>query len=177
MRKSSLARMILQQMGELGFITLDAFFPPQYSYARMWRPLLGLEHPPQITRHAISMNLWRLQKQGLVRKSKYRKSSVWKITTEGKQRLRYQSEMSRNKELKRDGIVRIVTFDIPERERKKRDAIRAELIGYHFKQLQKSVWIGENELPEEFIVMIREFNLSKNVHIFSVREKGTLLNG
>ena len=174
MKKLSLTNVMLDQLGALGRVTLDAFFPPQYSYARMWRPLLGLDHPPKITRHAVSMNLWRLQKQGLVQKSGGNKSSYWNITRAGKQYLRNQKYSSRDKDFKKDGIIRLVMFDIPERERRKRDAIRAELIKCNFEQLQKSVWIGKSQLPKEFITTIDDLDVSKYVHIFSVREKGTI---
>ncbi len=73
-----------------------------------------------------------------------------------------------------DGIARIVAFDIPERERKKRDTIRAELVTYNFKQLQKSVWIGYNPLPEDFTELLNGLHLRDEVHIFSVLEKGTI---
>lgn len=172
MRKESLAGVVLEKLAELGRIPLDAFFPPTYSYTKMWRPLLGLDAPPQITRHAVSMNLWRLQKQGLVKKSGKDKASRWGITSKGKKYLR--SAEAGKIDLVKDGVTRIVMFDIPERERKKRDIIRAELIGYGFSQLQKSVWIGEYRLPEEFITLIGDLDLSDCVHIFSVREKGTI---
>ena len=73
-----------------------------------------------------------------------------------------------------DGITRLVMFDIPEYERKKRTAIRTELVGCNFQQLQKSVWIGSCPLPEDFIALIDELKLKNNIHIFSVREKGTI---
>lgn len=174
MRKDSFARVILERFGELGEITLDAFFPPTYSYTRIWRPLLGLERPPKITRHTVSMNLWRLQKQGLVFKSGGKKTSLWSITSLGKQKLLDQERIAKNKIFKKDGIVRLVIFDIPERERRKRDVLRAELVGCGFQQLQKSVWIGGHALPQDFVRLIHNLGLSQQVHIFSVREKGTL---
>ena len=73
-----------------------------------------------------------------------------------------------------DGIMRLVIFDIPEKERKKRRALRAELISFNFSQLQKSVWAGENPLPEDFLSFLDELNLKNKVHIFSVRKHGTL---
>ena len=75
---------------------------------------------------------------------------------------------------KPDGITRLVVFDIPERERKKRDTLRAELIGYGFEGLQRSVWIGHRPLPADFIEFLDSLNLKNKVHIFSVRESGTL---
>ncbi len=177
MKTHSLADVILKNLSTLGAIYLDAFFPAKYSYASIWRPLLGLEHPPKITRHTVSMNLWRLQKQGLVRRSGNRKRSLWSLTPAGRRRLQSRFRGVQDSEISvpaKDGITRIVIFDIPEYHRKKRDTIRTELIGCDFRQLQKSVWMGENPLPKSFVDIIHELELTQNVHIFSVRERGTV---
>jgi len=78
------------------------------------------------------------------------------------------------KPLKKDGISRLVIFDIPERDRKKRDTVRAELIGYGFRLLQKSVWIGAYPLPKDFLELIDDLELARHIHIFSIRESGTI---
>ena len=177
MKKPSLAWIILKQLEELKDGTLDAFFPDTYSYTRIWRPLLGLEKSPRINRRTVSMGLWRLQQQGLVQKSAgiSAKKSVWRLTANGEQ---YIIRKEKNKIIvpprKRDGIIRLVIFDIPERERRKRDAIRAELIGYNFRQLQKSVWIGDYPLPKDFIDLIDMLELGHCVHILGVRQFGTI---
>ena len=75
---------------------------------------------------------------------------------------------------KSDGVCSLVIFDIPEYERKKRTAIRVELIGCNFRQLQKSVWVGYHPLPQEFITLLDELALKDRVHIFSVVKSGTL---
>jgi DNA-binding transcriptional regulator PaaX len=65
-------------------------------------------------------------------------------------------------------------FDIPERERKKRDWIRSQLVSFGFEPLQKSVWSGGSPLPKNFIEDIEIMNLDHCIHIFSVRDSGTL---
>lgn len=64
-----------------------------------------------------------------------------------------------------DGIWRIVIFDIPERIKRARDALRAKLKALGFYELQKSVFIfpypGENEV--EFVIEF--FNLRRYVRI------------
>lgn len=73
-----------------------------------------------------------------------------------------------------DGITRLVIFDIPEQERKKRDSIRLELVAAGFKQLQKSVWVGDRPLPRDFLELLDNLDTRGKVHIFSVKEQGTL---
>lgn len=153
--------------------TLDAFFPPNYSYTAIWRPLLGLDKKRKISRQTIATILWRLKREGLVERTRTQdKKSAWLLTKKGKEFCNASKE--KLKPPRKDGIMRLVIFDIPERERKKRDAIRMELIAAQYTQLQKSVWTGEYPLPEDFIALLDELALQPHVHIFSVRSHGTL---
>lgn len=174
MKGNSVARIILEKLQELGEGTLDAFFPKNYAYTAIWRPLLGLDKPRKITRHAISMNLSRLRREGLVERLGTGRKSRWQLTTKGRKSLAKHPKHLESPSLPKDGIMRLVIFDIPERERRKRDIIRAELLWCKFRQLQKSVWIGEYPLPEDFISLVDNLHLARNVHIFSIREEGTL---
>lgn len=76
----------------------------------------------------------------------------------------------------RDGIQRIVIFDVPERDRRKRDVLRLELVSSGFKQLQKSVWTGDRPVTKDFITLLDDLRLHDNVHIFTIQRKGTLRN-
>ena len=71
-------------------------------------------------------------------------------------------------------MPRIVMYDIPELERKKRDWLRYELVACDYKQLQKSVWLGYCPLPEEFVKSLKDMNIKNKVHIISVHKTGTL---
>ncbi len=77
-------------------------------------------------------------------------------------------------ETRPDGVERLVIFDIPEKERRKRDAIRLELAAAGYRQLQKSVWHGNKPLPEDFLELVDALELRSRLRVFSVREKGTL---
>ncbi len=173
MREDSIMHTVLEKLAELGEGTLDAFFPKNYPYAALWRPLLGLDRKKKVKRQTISTILWRLKQQGLVERTGAKKIARWQVTPKGKQELKRQSS-SDGKLSKPDGITRLVIFDIPEYDRRKRDAIRLELVGCGFSQLQKSVWIGYCPLPEDFITLIETLELSDNIHIFSVRDAGTI---
>ncbi|MDZ4260393.1 MAG: hypothetical protein U1A25_01890 [Candidatus Sungbacteria bacterium] len=154
-------------------MTLNSFFPEKYSYTHFSRKLLGLESFSKTNSQTVVSLLSRLKRQGLVERRGGKGASSWLLTGQGKKYL----EKNRESVLpvpQEDGITRLVIFDVPERERRKRDSIRAELIGFNFRQLQKSVWIGYNPLPVGFIELIDELNLKNSVHIFSVREAGTL---
>ncbi len=82
------------------------------------------------------------------------------ITKEGKQYiLRYKiDEMEIKIPIIWDGIWRLVMFDIPERKRIARDALRRKLRELGFKELQKSVFIFPHPCRDEidFIVEVSE---------------------
>ena len=64
---------------------------------------------------------------------------MWRITPKGLKRLEAKNRTGNNLEtVKNDGVARIVCFDIPERERKKRRWIREELLGLGYQPLQKA---------------------------------------
>ena len=128
---------------------------------------------------AFRTALSRLQKSGLVKRSDW---GIWKITEIGRAYVdkyfnkinrynAYQKLISENKD---KDIKTVIIFDIPEKERYKRDMLRMELVALDFKQAQKSVWVGNTVIPKLFLEYLRDFNLLSYVRIFSVKELGTL---
>lgn len=181
--RQSLTRDILEHLSGCGKMMVGAFFPKRHPGTKMARALLGLD--TTICRHhfenskkiTISAILSRLQKEGLVARSGSRRYSIWSISSRGKKIIAHTPPgppFISMEPTKKDGKLRIVTFDIPERDRKKRDWLRAELISCGFTLLHKSVWIGKQPLPEEFVEELNNLGLSGYIHIFSVGEKGTL---
>lgn len=171
--RPSVTRLVLEKLAELGTAYLDIFFPPQYSFTRLSRKLFGLDDSPEVAPATLSSMLSRLRKRGLVCRSGSIKHSGWRITQNGRKWLSNNSEVVVVVP-EEDGITRLVIFDIPEKERHKRDTVRTELVASGFRKLQKSVWIGHNPLPEHFIELLDDLGLKNKVHIFSVQEEGTL---
>ena len=68
----------------------------------------------------------------------------------------------------------IVMFDVPEREKRKRNWLRAALVRMGFRQLQKSVFAGRIELPALFLHDLRRLRLLTYVEIFSITKTGSL---
>jgi len=174
-KKESTYELVLKRVAEVGKGVFSAFLPRMYPEAQITRDILGLDSRRHIPRRTFSTVLSQLKKDGLVERSGETRSALWCITDAGKQHLEkaHTEVLSRAKE---DGIGRLVIFDIPEQERKKRDRIRSELIYADFKQLQKSVWIGYHPLPQDFLVLLDELYLKGKVHIFSIRNEGTIID-
>ncbi len=126
-----------------------------------------------------------LQKQGLVdkHKNKSNRNSYWVITKKGKEKLKNLNQRTNkdapllpktNYKIEKDKSFNIVIFDIPEKERRKRDWLRFRLQNLKFRQLQKSVWIGNIKLPTEFLADLKDLNLLSYVEIFSINKTGTI---
>lgn len=170
-KKRSLTLLILKTIFDLGFVTIGSFFPAKYPQARMWRQILGLDKSYQFSKQSFSTILWRLQRQGLIE----RKDDKWSITNFGKKTIR-ETKFKQDLELPpKDGVVRLVIFDIPEQERKKREWLRLELMACDYKLLQKSVWVGYRPLPKIIFEALEYLNLRPHVHVFSIRHGGTFM--
>ncbi|MBI2514977.1 hypothetical protein HYV91_02205 [Candidatus Wolfebacteria bacterium] len=118
-----------------------------------------------------------LKQQGLIkkRKNELRKGSVWQITKRGLKKLnliKNQEKFPYKKETS-DKLI-IVTFDIPEKDRQKREWLRSALRVLDFSLLQESVWIGKNEIPQEFLYDLRKREIMDFVHILEINKEGTL---
>lgn len=97
-------------------------------------------------------------------------SFSFNITEKGKLRaLNYKLDNIKNKKGKWDSKWRMVAFDIPERYKNGRDALRHRLREVGFCELQKSVFITPYECKEEISLLVKFFNLNKYVR-FAVLE-------
>lgn len=116
--------------------------------------------------------LYHLQKDGLIE----RQRGKWFINARGREkyktllnrlpRKRYQKEA--------DTSLKIVIFDIPEKEKAKRNWLRGRLIELGFKMLQKSVWAGKMKLPQGFLDDLRDLKMIQYVEVFAVTKSGSL---
>ncbi|MDP3880744.1 MAG: CRISPR-associated endonuclease Cas2 [bacterium] len=103
-------------------------------------------------------------------------------TTKGKAKLSKLKESAavfpdpkRYKKSSGEKIV-IVSFDVPEKQRMKRDWLRSVLQNLGFKKVQQSVFVGKGALPKDFLNDIGKLELSSAVEIFAVDKRGSLRN-
>lgn len=160
---------ILKTVCEVGSITIDSFFPAKYPQAKLGRKIFDIDPAHEFNRATFSAILWRLRKQGLIE----RKQNKWLPTALGKKSAE-KTKFNRFPIAKKDGIARLVIFDIREKERQKRVWLRLELIANDYKLLQKSVWIGYRPLSKGFFETLEDLGLLNSVHIFSINQTGTL---
>lgn len=119
--------------------------------------------------------LSRLKRDKLVEKAGY---GFWKTTKKGENQANFLHKYYKYEEFKNKNRDKrpntIITFDVPELNRKKRDYLRLELVAMGYIPVQKSVLLGHSPLPKEFLDYIRDLKLSGYIQIFTVKEFGTL---
>lgn len=129
--------------------------------------------------------IYYLKKGGLVEERQKQKSGkkFFILTNNGREKLFRLKQRSREKlpEVsypkesgdKFDKFV-IVIFDIPEKERGKRDWLRFALNNMGLKMVQKSVWMGKIKIPREFLGDLLKLKLLDFVEIFEISKTGSL---
>ncbi len=107
----------------------------------------------------------RLVRRGFVRVVREGKGRTVSLTTKGERYLTdYEDgrrELPRPK--KWDGKYRILIFDIWERQRQKRDALRGFLIRLGFVRLQDSVWVYPHECEEIMALLKSRFRVGNGL--------------
>ncbi len=72
--------------------------------------------------------------------------------------------------LRKDKRWIMVMFDIPEKERRKRDLLRSILKSLKFKEFQKSVWICPYDVMDLLERYLKFYALKKFTKIFLIKE-------
>lgn len=170
--KNSISKIILKKIGEAKAIALGGLFPRNRAESRLWCSLLGLPQGYEFSKPSFSSLLSQLNQDGLIKRNGSRKDAFWLLTAKGREKVRSFTRFM--EPVKADGVPRLVVYDIPEVDKRKRNLIRSELVACNYQQLQRSVWLGYSPLPENFIRSLEDMKLEGKVHIISIQKKGTI---
>jgi len=182
---------VLEILGLLGSAPTSIILVDHYKKSHMKAKNINKWHPNNLdeTVHykkkemqKLSNLLSYMKKCGLVENSRDKNSSTWSITSCGRERLELiksrgigEDPFIVQNQIKKDDL-KVIVFDVPESEKRKRDWLRKSLENLDFKMLQRSVWVGNTKLPEEFIASLSNLQILSCLHIFLVKEKGTIEN-
>lgn len=126
----------------------------------------------------LSDMLYRLKKDGLIAIQDKNNQKTFSITEFGKETLLklLSRKLLPNNQYKKEfeKEFKIIIFDIPEKEHRKRWWLRSVLKNLGFRILQKSVWIGKSKIPEELILDFKKLNILPYVEIFTIKKMGSL---
>ncbi len=131
-------------------------------------------------RRQVHNVLYQLRTQGLIASEETKSGVMYKPTKQGTKKLLNLRALHdrflprRVYETTQEQETKIIVFDVPERERRKRDWLRAVLKRIGFHMVQRSVWIGKNAIPEDFVKDLGRLNLIPYVKILAVTKKGNL---
>ncbi len=132
----------------------------KYAYQkRLNRRLLGYQEK------SISPTIWRLKKNGLIRKNKNR----YQITNKGKEKYLIQHII--NSQDDKSQAQLIIVFDIPEGKLSIRNNLRRILRKISFETVQKSVMVGSVNLDNSFFELLEFYNIQNHVKIYEVFEQ------
>jgi len=160
--KTTIAKSILATIGFAGLITIIAIAPNSLQMLE----LFGLGKKRYNSR-TVYKTLKRLEKQRIVEIREKGDKATITITEKGKKRLlKYNIDDIKIKIPKKwDKKWRIVSFDIPERQKNAREALRRKLKELDFFPLQKSLFIFPYSCKNE-IDFIAEIFQIENCVIF-----------
>lgn len=68
----------------------------------------------------------------------------------------------------------IISFDVPERLRRKRNWLREVIRNLGFKMVHQSVWVGKIKIPEDFIADLENLKILEFIEIFEISKTGSL---
>ncbi len=99
-----------------------------------------------------------------------------KISEKGKEKIKELKSRLPDRRYKKedqDQLV-IISFDIPEKLRRKRNWLREVIRNLGFSMIHQSVWFGKTKIPESFINDMNELKILEYVEIFEISKTGTL---
>ncbi|OGD86790.1 hypothetical protein A2870_02320 [Candidatus Curtissbacteria bacterium RIFCSPHIGHO2_01_FULL_41_11] len=114
--------------------------------------------PDYFNKSALSTSLSRLRKKGMVEKIVDGEKVILRLTEAGRD---WVLKNKGEDDLNWDGFWRFVIFDIPEKHRKIRSALRLKLKEWGFAPWQKSVWATKKPLTEQIRQLVRDLKVEE----------------
>lgn len=126
-------------------------------------------------RQKLQKFLWKLKHDGLVVETKG-ENPKFSISSEGKIKLAKLKKKlpagQYKKEIHNSPVI--ISFDIPEKLRRKRGWFREVIKNLGFKMIHQSVWVGNIKVPQELIIDLNRTNIIEFIEIFEISKAGSL---
>lgn len=153
-----------------GVLTIDVFLNPSPYADRSGlvvfdnRSSFKEKPKKKVKEPTVRHSLWRLQKQGFVKKE----GKLYRLTDKGKKLADYILKRKKIINKDWDKKYRVVIFDIPEKRSRERDWLRQELYFLEYKKLQESVFISKHPLVPDLVKEIKRKKLGNYVNYLLV---------
>ncbi|TSD01174.1 MAG: phenylacetic acid degradation operon negative regulatory protein [Parcubacteria group bacterium Athens0714_25] len=160
----TISKCILATIGIAGIFTIAAIAPNSFQMLELFG-LSKKKYKPKSVGRALN----RMKKQKLIEIKKEKNDKITiQITERGKKRLLEYNidELQIKIPEKWDGKWRIVSFDIPEKRKKAREAFREKLRDLGFYPFQKSLFIFPFACSDEIDFISEIFEIKKHIVYF-----------
>jgi hypothetical protein len=197
MRKGGITLKILEAVSDLAINTIDLFevflsvgygasygkFQYELSKKQRERDQKSIEREMKNKAKQNYYNLiYQLKRGGLIEEKEKNNKKFFIITKKGKGKLSFLKKQHKESlpgvsySSEENNKFIILIFDIPEKEKRKRDWLREVLKKLGLKMIQKSVWIGKTKIPKEFLDDLFKLKVIDYVEIFEITKAGSLKN-
>ncbi|MBU1031718.1 hypothetical protein KKE03_02205 [Patescibacteria group bacterium] len=125
--------------------------------------LAGSVYPRKFDYGGMYQAIKNLREKGYIELAKNDEGKIlMKLTSKGKKEIEIHNIL---KDKKWDNKWRVVVFDIPEKHKKLRHALRWKLREWEFIPWQKSVWVSKKDIVKPLRDFIKEVGLSQWVKV------------
>ena len=114
-----------------------------------------------------------MQHDGLLQSRQEGRKSFYSLTDAGQGQVRMGAKQIFSSSTEWDGRWTVITYSIPEKQRKKRDELRASLRGYGFGDLNPGLWISPHPLPGAVLPKWQEMGVWKYIEHFRAEHIGS----
>lgn len=127
-------------------------------------------------RKRLGVYLSKMKHDGLIQETAEGKTAIIKITRKGKAKLALLSRRLPERKYKSQtqNKFTIISFDIPEKMRRKRDWFREVIRNLQFRMIHQSVWVGKTKIPRELVEDLENLKILEFVEVFEISKSGTL---
>jgi len=116
------------------------------------------------SKETVHSTISRAKREGYLKEVELNQQKTFSLTPKGK--LKIAEYLSAENSKAWDGKWRILLFDIPEKDRYKRDVLRHKIKELGFKQHQLSAWICPFDYTEELEYLVNKLDLEQHVQYF-----------
>lgn len=153
-------RIILAAIGMVGLVSLASAAPNALQIIRLFKKHDRRYRSP----YYVNRTIGKLYKKGWIEFQKSDRGTFVRLTEKGKRELvRYQLKEKSAYQKRWDGKWRVVIFDVKERKRGTRDAIRNALKTFGFLKLQESVWAYPYHCEELIALLKADCHIGREV--------------
>lgn len=136
---------------------------------KIYRDILRERTMKRYKEQSVRNSLSRLRAKGYVVYS----PTGWSLSSKGKKKFKAERLLEYLPSPFHKNEVRdtIVSFDIPETDRKVRNWLRNQIKIFGYNMLQQSLWIGPGPLPEKFLERLKKLGIRNYVKILRIKKR------